>query len=68
MRVVRGGQIVLQGEILQMALQEGRTLDELDIHSGDQIIVPGGPLFSFGAIVRVVAVASTTIFAISRLF
>ena len=68
LRVVRSGQIVLQGEILQTALQEGRTLDELDIHSGDQIIVPGAPLFSAGQIFRVVAVASTTIFAVSRLF
>ncbi len=68
LRVVRGGKIVLQGEILQTALQEGRTLDELDIHSGDQIVVPAEPLFSVGQIARVVAIASTTIFAISRLF
>ncbi len=68
LRVVRGGNIVLQGEILQTALQEGRTLDELDIHSGDQIVLPEKPLFSIGQIFRAVAVVSTTIFAINRIF
>ncbi len=58
----------MQGEGLQRALQEGRTLDELDIHSGDQIIVPQRPLFSIGEVARIVAVAATTIFAIDRLF
>ncbi len=68
LRVDRGGKTVLQGEDLQRALQEGRTLDELDIHSGDQIILPQQPLFSIGQVGRVASVATGTIFAISRLF
>jgi protein involved in polysaccharide export with SLBB domain len=39
-RVERGGQVIWEGEALQNALVTGRTLDQLSLQAGDQIVVP----------------------------
>lgn len=38
--IERAGERIWSGEYLQMALAEGRTLDQLSLRAGDQIVVP----------------------------
>lgn len=40
LRVQRGEQTVWEGDLLQRAMVEGRTLDQLSLQAGDRIIVP----------------------------
>jgi protein involved in polysaccharide export with SLBB domain len=40
LRVERENRVIWQGEALQQAIIEGRTLDQLSIRAGDQIVVP----------------------------
>jgi len=40
MRIERGTQRIWEGEVLQEMLVEGRTLDQLNVRAGDQIVVP----------------------------
>lgn len=42
LRIDRYGKPLWQGALLQRAISEGRTLDELDLRGGDQFVVPGG--------------------------
>lgn len=44
-RVERGAERVWEGEPLRQAMVEGRTLDQMSIRAGDQVVVPaeGGP-------------------------
>lgn len=42
LRIDRFGKPLWQGALLQRAISEGRTLDELDLRGGDQFVVPGG--------------------------
>lgn len=39
-RIERGGDVVWSGELLQEAILEGRTLDQLSVRAGDAIVVP----------------------------
>lgn len=39
-RVERKGEVIWEGEAVQQAIIEGRTLDRMSIRAGDQIIVP----------------------------
>jgi protein involved in polysaccharide export with SLBB domain len=39
-RVERGDRVIWQGEALQQAIIQGRTLDQLSIRAGDHILVP----------------------------
>lgn len=72
-RVERGNSRVWEGDRLQQAMIEGRTLDQLNVRAGDRIVVPqrsgglGGAestLRSFGLLLSIPA----TIFALSRIF
>jgi protein involved in polysaccharide export with SLBB domain len=40
MRIERAGTILWEGEELQEILEEGRTLDQLNLRAGDQIVLP----------------------------
>jgi protein involved in polysaccharide export with SLBB domain len=42
-RVERVGKRVLEGKELRLAFAEGRTLDEMQLRSGDEFVVPGVP-------------------------
>ena len=68
LKVYRGTQQLWGGEALQLAIRQGRTLDELDIQDGDEIFVPRKSPFSPGEIGRTLLVLSGTIIAISTLF
>lgn len=66
-RVERRGDRVWEGESLELAMNEGRTFDQLGIRAGDQFIVPQGR--STGDILRILLISvPTTIFALSRIF
>ncbi|MBU6366775.1 MAG: SLBB domain-containing protein, partial [Gemmatimonadetes bacterium] len=41
MAVRRDGRVLLDGKAIRRAINEGRTLEELDIQSGDELVVPG---------------------------
>jgi protein involved in polysaccharide export with SLBB domain len=40
LRIERGGQVIWDGERLQGAMLNGRTLDQLSIQAGDDIVIP----------------------------
>ena len=69
-RIKRNGEVIWEGEALQEAIVEGRTIDQLNLRAGDEIEVPGKPvsvrsvLMSLRAIPYLVA----GFFALSRLF
>jgi len=53
LRIERGSAELLSGEQLQEAMREGRTLDQLNLQAGDQMVLPertGGVLGVFGQI------------------
>ena len=36
----RGNEVLAEGEEVQLALQQGRSLDQLNLRAGDRIVVP----------------------------
>jgi protein involved in polysaccharide export with SLBB domain len=60
MRIERRGMRILDGEALQLAMAEGRTLDQASLQGGDQIIVPvvesGGIMGGLTVVATVIAV------------
>lgn len=70
LRIKRAGDVIWDGDELQEAIVEGRTLDQLNLRAGDEIEVPGNPpsvrtvLHSLRAIPYLVA----GFFALSRFF
>jgi protein involved in polysaccharide export with SLBB domain len=67
-RVERGGERIWDGGAMQQAIIEGRTLDQLSLRAGDEIIVPRERRFSVWQVVQGTSVAVSMIFAITRLF
>jgi len=67
MRIVRGGNVILEGAALQEAVREGRTLDQLNLRAGEQLVLPeeSGGGVSFGLITSLLGVV-TSIILIAR--
>ncbi|HET9441073.1 MAG TPA: SLBB domain-containing protein [Longimicrobiales bacterium] len=67
-RIERGNKRIWEGEALQRAITEGRTLDELSMRAGDRIIVEegrggmGGLMNTLMAVVPVLVLVLTQIF------
>jgi len=40
--VRRGGQVVIQGSEIQLAIEAGHSLDQLNLHGGDELVLGGG--------------------------
>ncbi|NIR44980.1 MAG: hypothetical protein GWN83_13440 [Gemmatimonadetes bacterium] len=58
----RGGdRMVLTAEEARVAIQTGRTLDELGLRAGDEIVVPKRSAFAPGEIGRTLLIVTTTI-------
>jgi len=71
LRIDRFGKPLWQGALLQHAISEGRTLDELDLRGGDQFVVPGGRGPDTHSTVRTVSLLLTiplTILALTKAF
>lgn len=67
--VERRGNRVWEGEIMQAAIAEGRTLDQMSLHPGDQIYVPKAPQKLFGdpwAVTRAIGATAAIIGLIVR--
>jgi hypothetical protein len=54
LRVERGTERLWEGEALQTATREGRTLDQLSLRAGDQIVVPRQSHANIDQIARIV--------------
>lgn len=67
--ILRGGQVVMGGPDLRLAMSQGRTLEQLGVQAGDQINVGGGET-DFYRIFQTVAFAlgiPLTVFSLVRL-
>jgi hypothetical protein len=60
--------VIWEGDALQRALIEGRTVDQMNLRAGDEIDMPGDSQRSWGAVLRSIAYLVPLGFAISRLF
>jgi protein involved in polysaccharide export with SLBB domain len=70
LRIKRAGEVIWEGEPLQEAMVQGRTLDQMNLRAGDEIEVPGRGT-SVGSVLgalRSVPYVLAGILAISRLF
>lgn len=65
-KIKRGDETIWEGEELQAAMVEGRTIDQLNLRAGDEIEVPGGGS-SVWTIVRGAAALSSAVFLITRI-
>lgn len=62
-RVERNGERIWEGKILQEAIAEGRTLDQMSIRSGDQFVVPEAKTRGSG-LMRAITVIPALILAV----
>lgn len=63
--IERGRDRIWQGEALQVAIREGRTIDELNLRDGDQIVVPKRSVFAPGEIGRTLVVVSSILYTLA---
>lgn len=69
--VERGTEKIWEGEVLQQAITEGRTLDQLSLLAGDRIVVPGHKTSNFYNSLRTFTLLITipvTIYGLTRIF
>jgi len=67
-RIERGGTRVWEGERLQRALAEGRTVDALNLRAGDQVVVPAASnLFDGVRFVSILLGIPVTVYALTRI-
>ena len=59
MRIERDGRVVWEGGRLQRALGENLTIDQLDLHGGDRVVVPVIEHHSTEGILRIVTLLVT---------
>ncbi len=63
LEVKRGGSVILSSKAANKAITEGRTLEQLDLQSGDELRIPAKRKASAQAIVQIMFFASTIFFA-----
>lgn len=63
----RDGARVFEGDDLQRAIGRGATVAELQLRSGDDIVVPRRLIFAVGEVARTVVVVTSVIWAFDRL-
>ena len=71
LRIERFGRPLWRGPMLQLAMAEGRTLDEMNLRAGDQFVVPGGRRSDPYGTVRTVSLLLSipiTIYTLTRIF
>ena len=62
--ISRSGRKVLSAKDSKRAVKEGRTLDQLDVQSGDDVRVPAKRKINWSAVLQVLAIVSTLFFAV----
>ena len=73
LRVERGSARIWEGEAMEMAVIQGRTLDQMNIQAGDRIVVPAGggerdTMQTVTMVTTVVGSLGTVIFLLTQLF
>lgn len=71
LRIERSGQPLWEGEMLQAALAQGRTLDEMNLRAGDQFFVPlrgRSGTFEIARTVSILLTIPVTIYTLTRIF
>lgn len=63
-RVERNGERIWDGRVFQSAIAEGRTLDQMSIQSGDQLILPLDGGGGSATLLRVLTIVPATLVAI----
>jgi len=66
--IYHGADVIWEGEALQLAIREARTLAELNLLDGDQINVPRRSAFAPGEVGRTLLLVSSAVVALSYLF
>lgn len=64
MEVSRGGRKLLSAKDSKRALKEGRTLEQLDVQSGDEVRVPQKRRINWQAVFSVLGIVTTLFFAV----
>jgi protein involved in polysaccharide export with SLBB domain len=67
-RIKRGEERIWDGDRLQVAMREARTLDELGLQDGDEVVVPRRSAFAPGEMARSLLVISSVVVALTALF
>lgn len=67
LRIERNGVPLWQGQALQEAIAQGRTIDAMGIHPGDRFYLPGRRADVGSTLLKVIPVAASVIFAVTRL-
>ena len=65
--IERGSERIWEGEGLQIAIREGRTIDELNLRDGDQIVVPRRSTFALGGVTGILVAVSSILFALTTI-
>ena len=73
LRIERGSTRIWEGEAMETAVVQGRTLDQMNIQAGDRIVVPAGGAQRSGwetarLVATVVGSVATTILVLERVF
>jgi hypothetical protein len=61
LRIERGSTRLLEGRAMQDALLQGRTLDQLNLQAGDQILLPAQSAGIWGSVLRYGLMVATTL-------
>ena len=61
LRIERGAQTLLSGDVLQEALREGLTLDQLNLQAGDQVVLPAQRPGIWGSVLRYGLIIGSTL-------
>ncbi len=67
LRIERGTTTILEGAAMQEALHSGRTLDQLNVQAGDQIVLPEKKAGPWGVIARYGLIVITGVFLGGRI-
>jgi len=68
MRIKRGDETIWEGDALQTAIVQGRTMDQMSLRAGDVIEIPSTQKRNIGEIIRSLYYLVPLSFAIMRLF
>jgi hypothetical protein len=68
MKIRRGDETIWEGEALQTAIVQGRTMDQLSLRAGDVIEIPAVTNRNIGQMIRSLYYLVPLSFAIMRLF
>lgn len=66
-RVERGDREIWEGAPLQLAITEGRTLDQLSLRAGDRLVVPEDTDFNWLDVVRTAGILISVIYGVTRI-